>query len=207
MKKITIAVLLITIITIFVTPSFAAGGNWSEKAIWAGDKNDEEGRYLASRFTAKIDDFQISIPVYDVFIDYATKGSEMFPITFKMADVRHPRPQNIIWVGKYNGFNEEKISSFADNERTVNTRFTCTTSASGNKFYGLDGLITWTKNTKRAQDRICVVWDSALRCRLYLGISFPELLETVGIEGDIPGYTLSDNHDNIYQQGIDATKD
>lgn len=200
-KHFIIFCLLAAVITIIAAPAFAVGGNWSEKAVWAGDPNDAVGQTMAQRFTAKIDDFQISIPVYDVFICYKAKGASKFlPITSRGVEIRKGRPMNIHWIGKYNGFNEEKISSFDDNDDTVNTRFTCTTSPSGNKFYGLDGIITWTKATKRDQDRICVVWDETMRARVYLGITFPDLMESIGIQRDLPGYTTTNDHDNMFEK-------
>jgi hypothetical protein len=68
-------------------------------------------------------------------------------------------------------------------------------------------MVTWTPKTERRQDKICVVWDSMARTRVYLGISFPDLLESVGITGSIDGYTSTDNHDYIYDREMDELKE
>lgn len=197
----------ILVIIAAAIPVFADGGNWSEPAVWCGDPEDSEAAALAARFKASAEDMMMSVPVYDIRVDYDPKGANIFPITINREDVLKGRPANIIWIGRYNGFNEEKMSSFAGNERVINTRFTCTTSASGNKFYALEGVVTWTPKTERKQDKICVVWDSMARTRVYLGISFPDLLESVGITGSIDGYASTDNHDYIYDREMDELKE
>ncbi len=197
----------ILVIIASAIPVFADGGNWSEPAVWCGDPEDSEAAALAARFKASAENMMMSVPIYDIRVDYDPKGANIFPITINREDVLKGRPANIIWIGRYNGFNEEKMSSFAGNERVINTRFTCTTSASGNKFYALEGVVTWTPKTERKQDKICVVWDSMARTRVYLGISFPDLLESVGITGSIDGYASTDNHDYIYDREMDELKE
>jgi len=206
-KQILIITLIIAIVAAFASPALADGGNWSEPAVWCGDPEDSEAAALAARFKASAEDMMMSVPVYDIRVDYDPKGANIFPVTINREDVLKGRPANIIWIGRYNGFNEEKMSSFAGNERVINTRFTCTTSASGNKFYALEGVVTWTPKTERKQDKICVVWDSMARTRVYLGISFPDLLESVGITGSIDGYASTDNHDYIYDREMDELKE
>lgn len=202
-SKYILAAVFIAVIIAFAAPVFADGGNWSEPAVWCGDPADSEAAALAARFKASAEDMMMSVPVYDIRVDYDPKGANIFPVTINREDVLKGRPANIIWIGRYNGFNEEKMSSFAGNERVINTRFTCTTSASGNKFYAIEGVVTWTPKTERKQDKICVVWDSMTRARVYLGISFPDLLESVGITGSIDGYASTDNHDYIYDREMD----
>lgn len=206
-KKQILTIALIAVMAAFVSPVFADGGNWSNPGVWCGDPDDQVSVALAARFKASAEDMMMSVPVYDIRVDYDPKGANVFPVTINREDVLKGRPANIIWIGRYNGFNEEKMSSFAGNERVINTRFTCTTSASGNKFYALEGMVTWTPKTERRQDNICVVWDSMARTRVYLGISFPDLLESVGITGSIDGYTSTDNHDYIYDREMDELKE
>ena len=199
--------MVITLLTASASAVFADGGNWSDKGVWCGDQNDANSIFLASRFRASVEDLMMNVPIYDVRVDYDPKGAElMIPLTVDREDLKIGHPANIIWIGRYNGFNEEKMNSFSGNERIVNTRFTCTVSGSGNKFYAIEGVITWTPKTKRKQDNICVLWDSTAKTRVYLGVSFPDLLESVGITGNIDGYTSSDNHNYIYDREMQELK-
>lgn len=206
-RKYIFTLVLIAALLVSAAPLFADGGNWSEPGVWCGDPEDTESAVLAGHFRASAEDMMMSVPVYDIRVDYSTKTVSVLPFTINREDMTAGRPANIIWIGRYNGFNEEKMSSFAGSERVINTRFTCTTSASGDKFYALEGVITWTPKTKRKQDKICVIWDSMARSRVYIGISFPDLLESVGITGSINGYASTDNHDYIYDREISELKD
>ena len=133
-KKYILTAVLIAVMAAFAVPAFADGGNWSQPAVWCGDPDDSVSVQLAARFKASAEDMMMSVPVYDIRVDYNPKGANIFPVSINREDVLAGRPANIIWIGRYNGFNEEKMSSFAGNERIINTRFTCTTSATGNKF-------------------------------------------------------------------------
>ena len=206
-KKQILTIALIAVMAAFASPVFADGGNWSNPGVWCGDPDDQVSAALAARFKPSAEDMMMIVPLYGIRVDNDPKGANVFAVTINREDVLKGRPANIIWIGRYNGFNEEKMSSFAGNERVINTRFTCTTSASGNKFYALEGVVTWTPKTERKQDKICVVWDSMARTRVYLGISFPDLLESVGITGSIDGYASTDNHDYIYDREMDELKE
>lgn len=173
-----------------------ADGNWS-KTIWVGNNSDSVGAALSSRFKVKVQNKKVDVVVYDVFIDWLPNAGEvLLPVTINRSDIVAGRPASIVWTGSYNGFVEEKESIFTGGERTAAMMFTTTKSPSGNKFYAAEGVVIWNEKTKRDRDRICIVWDSAMKSRVYVGLGFKELMKKFGI-GDIPGYNVEDNHQGL----------
>ena len=194
MRKFFILLTLISIV--FVGAGAAcANGVWSSHAQWMGDQQDLQGKALAQKIRAKVINRQMTIPVYDVVVDFKPGASMIFPITIDSTDINAGFPANIVWIGKYNGFNEESVLNFTGAQRNQATRFTCTTSETGNKFYALEGMLTWTPKTKRKPERICIFWDSTLRASVYLGASFNDVMEALEIPQPVPGYSTNDGHD------------
>ena len=86
-KQILIITLIIAIVAAFASPALADGGNWSEPAVWCGDPEDSEAAALAARFKASAEDMMMSVPVYDIRVDYDPKGANIFPVTINREDV------------------------------------------------------------------------------------------------------------------------
>lgn len=192
LKKLAFYMIAVAVLTVTATAAHATGGNWSELGIWCGDSSDARGAFLASHFRARVIDNRMSIPVYDVMLDFKPGSKELFPFNVDTADVAAGVPSNVIITGRYNGYNEEKIMDFSGATRNALVRFTCSpslTQPADGRFYAVDGIVNWTPRTNRSFDRICIVWDATMRAKVYLGASFSELAETVGMDSSLHGYT------------------
>ncbi|WP_303149563.1 hypothetical protein [uncultured Cloacibacillus sp.] len=194
LRKICMLLAVLSLVIVNVGTA-CANGVWSNPAKWLGDPEDKQGAVLAKKIRAKVINRQMTMPIYDVVVDCHPGSGLVLPITVDTMDISAGFPAHIVWIGRYNGYNEESLMSFSGTQRTNTTRFTCTTSETGNKFYGLEGIVTWTPKTKRAPERICVFWDSTLRASVYLGASFNDIMEILGIPQPVPGFETNDGHD------------
>lgn len=168
----------------------SAAGNWSRGGEWLGDENDKTGVRLAKKFSAKIENTGMSIPVYEVMVRWSKNfGQTVLPVTVNKQDIVAGQPAQILWTGRYNGHAEDVSSQFSGNSDNVQSvLFTSSEPNMGRpKLYALEGLVTWNAGTRRDNDKIVIVWDNAMRSHVYLGVNFEELMKEIGVEG-LTGY-------------------
>lgn len=181
----------------FVTAAAAmAAGNWSTGGEWLGHDADSRGAVLAKKFSARIVNQGMGIPVYEVQVRWGSNlGQTILPLTVNKEDVHAYKPASILWTGRYNGHADEYESTFDSfNENVQSVLFTSSDPGAGRpKLYALEGLITWSRASKRPQDRIVVVWDNAMRSQIYLGVDFETLMGKIGVEG-LTGYEPMANY-------------
>lgn len=195
MKKLGVIMAAILISLTSVSAAMA-DGNWSGGGEWLGAASDKKGERLAKRFSTRIVNQGMGIPVYEVIIRWARNfGETVVPLTVNKEDIHAYKPASILWTGCYNGKADEFESRFdVFNDNVQGVFFTSSEPSAGKpKLYALEGIVTWSRGSKRPIDKVVIVWDNAMRSRVYLGVDFKTLMGRLGIEG-LTGYEPMPNY-------------